>query len=67
MKTKDIKEMSNKEREEKIKDLKLELIKEMVNLNKGGKTKIKEIKKTIARLLTFNKLNRVNDKDSKSL
>jgi len=60
LKTKDISRMSNDEREGKIKDLKMELIKEKINLSKGGKTKIKEIKKTIARLLTFNQLNRLN-------
>ena len=57
LKTKDISRMQNKEREDRIKDLKMELIKEKVNLGKGGKTKINEIKKTIARLLTFNRLN----------
>lgn len=50
--------MSNKEREGKIKDLKIELLKEKINLSKGGKIKIREIKRTIARLHTFNRLNR---------
>ena len=50
--------MSNKECEEKIQDLRMELMKEKVNVAKGGKNKIKEIKKTIARLLTFNRLNK---------
>ena len=58
LKSKDISKMSNKEREDRIKDLKMELIKEMINLSKGGKNKIKEIKITIARLLTFNRLNK---------
>ena len=58
LKSKDISKMSNKEREEKIGDLKMELIKEKINLSKGGKIKIREIKRTIARLLTFNRLNR---------
>ncbi len=57
LKTKDISRMSNKERGDRIDDLKMELIKEKVNLGKGGKTKINEIKKTIARLHTFNRLN----------
>ena len=56
----DIKKMSEKERNEKIKDLQMELMKEKVALGKGGKNKIREIKKTIARLLTFNTLNRLN-------
>jgi len=58
LKSKDIAKMSEKEINEKIKDLKIELIKEKINLNKGGKTKVKEIKKTIARLMTFNRLNK---------
>ena len=56
----EIKKMSEKERSEKLKDLKKELVKEHINLSKGGKTKIREIKKTIARLLTMNNLNRLN-------
>ena len=63
LKSKDISKMSNNERGEKIKDLKMELLKEKIKLSKGGKTKIREIKKTIARLLTFNRLNKpVEDK-----
>ena len=58
----DIKKMSNKERTEKIKELKIELIKEKINLTKGGKTKMREIKKTIARLLTFNNKKVVENK-----
>ena len=56
----DIKKMSEKERNEKISELKMELIKERVNIGKGGKNRIREIKRTIARLLTFNNLNRLN-------
>lgn len=55
LKSKDIEKMSEKEREEKIKELKMELIKEKINATKGGKLKTKEIKRTIARLLTFNR------------
>lgn len=50
-KVKDIKKMSEKEKQERLKDLKLELIKANVAANKSGKIKIKEIRKTIARLL----------------
>ena len=49
--------MSKKEIDDKIKDLKLELIKNKVNTGKGGKLKTREIKRTIARLLAFNRLN----------
>ncbi len=58
LKSKDIAKMGEKEINGKIKDLKMELIKEKINLSKGGKTKVKEIKRTIARLLTFNRLNK---------
>ncbi len=58
LKNKEISNMSEKERNEKIKELKLELVKTKTSANKGGKLRIKEIKKTIARLLTFNRLNK---------
>ncbi|MEK6914145.1 MAG: 50S ribosomal protein L29 [Nanoarchaeota archaeon] len=58
IKNQDIKKMSNNERLERIKELGMELIKEKINVAKGGKIKIKEIKRTIARLLTFNRLNK---------
>ncbi len=56
LKSKDILKMSGKERQEKLKDLKMELIKNKT-VNKG-KIKMKEIKKAIARILTFNRLNK---------
>ena len=55
LRTKDIQRMSKEERERKIKELKLELIKSKVNASKTGSSKIREIKKIIARILTFNK------------
>ncbi len=58
LKSKDISKMSSAEKEEKIKDLKMQLIKDRVNLSKGGKIKVKEIKRTIARLMTFDRLNK---------
>ena len=58
LKNKDISKMSENEIKTKIKDLKMELLKGQVSANKGGKTKTREIKKTIARLLTFNRLNK---------
>ncbi len=62
LKTKDISKMSEKEIKTKINDLKMELLKGQVSANKGGKIKTREIKKTIARLLTFNRLNKLVDK-----
>ncbi len=57
IKSKEITKMSEKDIEEKLKELKMELIKEKVGAAKGGKLKTREIKRTIARLLTINRLN----------
>ena len=53
MKHKEIRKMNSKEKEEKLKELKTELLK--TNASKGGSSRIKEIKKMIARILTLNK------------
>ncbi len=58
LKNNEISRMSEKEINEKLEELKLELIKSKITSSKSGKTKIKEIKKTIARLLTFNRQNK---------
>jgi len=55
LKSKEIKKMNEKEIHEKVRDLRMELIKNQVASNKGGKIKIREIKRTIARLLTFSR------------
>ena len=55
MKSKEFKEMSKEERERKLKELRLELVKSKVNASKGGSSKIKNIKKAIAQILTLNK------------
>ncbi len=52
MKFKDIQNMTKEEKEEKLKELRLELIKAQVNVTKSGKNRVKEIKKLIARILT---------------
>lgn len=52
LKMKAIKDMKKDERSKKIAELKLELIKSKTN--QKGKIKTKEIKKAIARILTFN-------------
>lgn len=57
LKSKEISKMSLHEIEEKIKELSMELIKNRVNANKGGKLKTREMKRTIARLMTFNRKN----------
>jgi ribosomal protein L29 len=48
---KDITKMNEKEREEKLAELKLQLVK-IAASNKNGKTK--EIKRAVSRILTFN-------------
>ena len=53
LKSKDIVKMSRKEQEEKLKELRFELIKANVAANKTGKIKIREIRRTIAKLLTL--------------
>ena len=58
LKNEDISKMSEKEIQEKIKDLNMELVKDKISASKGGKLKTKEIKKTIARLHTFNRINK---------
>ncbi len=54
LKFKDIKKMSKEELGKKMKELKLELIKSKVSASKSGSSRIKEIKKIIARILTLN-------------
>ncbi|MBU0894344.1 MAG: 50S ribosomal protein L29 [Nanoarchaeota archaeon] len=54
MKTKELKEMTMENRKQKLKELKLELLKSKANASKSGNSKTKEIKKIIARILTLN-------------
>ncbi|MBS3065834.1 hypothetical protein J4229_02185 [Candidatus Pacearchaeota archaeon] len=51
---KDISKMPQKDREEKMKELKLELVKSGVTANRTN-AKTKEIKRAISRLITLNK------------
>lgn len=51
----ELKNLSKEQKEKKLKDLKLELAKARSDNSKQGSSKIKEIKKTIARILTLNK------------
>jgi ribosomal protein L29 len=55
MKAKDLKGLSKEEKERRIKELKLELVKSKVEASKTGSSKIKNIKRTIAQILTLNK------------
>lgn len=54
MKNKDIKNISKEDREKRLKELRMELIKSKANASKGS-SKIRQIKKNIARILTLNK------------
>lgn len=51
---KDIKSMSAQDREKKLVDLRTELMRSGVT-SQGSNAKTKEIKKAVARILTFNK------------
>lgn len=55
LKFKEIKTMSKEEREKKMKELRIELVKAQAGSAKKGSMKIKEIKKIIARLHSTNK------------
>jgi len=57
LKAKEIQKMSKEEKVKKVEELKFELVKSRVNAAKGS-SKSKEIKKTIARILTLNKGNK---------
>lgn len=58
MKYKEIKKMNDDEREKKLRELKIELLKSKTNATKTGNANPKEIRKTIAKILTFNSSNR---------
>lgn len=55
LKYKDIEKMGDKSRQDKMKELKMELVKANVTANKTN-AKTKEIKRAIARLFTFETL-----------
>ena len=54
----DLKKMSKEERQKKMEEMKFELVKSKVSSAKTGSSRIKEIKKIIARMLTLDKLNK---------
>lgn len=54
MKYKEISKLGKKELDEKLKELKMELVKSGTNASKQSGSKTKEIKKIIARIHTFN-------------
>jgi len=65
MKFKDIQRLSKGDREKKLKELKMELVKSKVASSKGsGSSKTKQIKKIIARMHTSSSLENKNTKES---
>ena len=57
LKSKEIAKMNRKDINEKVKELKIELIKARIKGKGAAKSSLKEMKRTIAKLLTFrNKL-----------
>lgn len=59
IKKKEIAKMSSTEKKEKLKDLKMELVKSNVAANRSG-SKTKEIKRAISRLLTSMNAEKIN-------
>ncbi|MAG11099.1 50S ribosomal protein L29 [Candidatus Pacearchaeota archaeon] len=59
MKYKDIQKLSEKDREKKLKELKMELIKSKTGTEKQGGSKTRNIRKIIARIHTFNNQNKL--------
>lgn len=62
IKAKEIREMNKEEREKRLKELKLELIRSKGSSQKTGSSKIKEIKKIIAKIITINNEEALNAK-----
>ena len=55
IKTKELQHMGKEERDKKLEELKMELIKARINASKTGNSKVREIKRLIARLLTLDR------------
>jgi ribosomal protein L29 len=54
MKYKQLKDLSKQDREKKLKELQMELIKQKVNASNTGGSKARQIKRIIARINTLN-------------
>ena len=54
--------MNKEDRDKKLKDLKVELLKSRTTSTKTGSSNTKQIKKTIAQILTFNTSKEVIEK-----
>lgn len=58
----EIKKMSKSERDKKLLEIRLELMKARANVSKGGSAKVKEARRTIARIFTLDSLKESNEK-----
>lgn len=65
MKYSEIQKLSEKDIAKRLKDLRLELVKSQAGAAKSGSAKTKEIKKIIARILTFNKSKQIEELKNK--
>ena len=54
MKYKQLKDLSKQDREKKLKELQMELVKQKVNASNTGGSKARQIKRIIARINTLN-------------
>jgi len=57
MKLADIREMASEERKKKLEELRMEIVKARVSAAKTGSSKVRQIKRLIARILTVEKEN----------
>ena len=55
LKAKDLRNMTKEDRKNKLKELKMELVKSRVHASKSGTSKAKDIKRIMAGILTLNK------------
>ncbi len=58
LKAKEIKNMTEQERKKRLEELKMEMIKARVDASKKGGSKIRQIKKLIARILTIERMSK---------
>src|SRR3989338_8886968 len=67
LKSKDVKSLGKQEMNDKLSELKIELIKAKINAKKGSKSRVREIKKAIARILTHKTQNKktIDKKETK--
>jgi ribosomal protein L29 len=65
MKIRQLRGLGKSEREKKLKELKLELTKARAAATKGGSSRIKQIKKIMARIYTINNSNKTEGLNKK--